>query len=87
MENKNIEIISRGNRASFQGRVVSDKMQKSRVVLVERIVKHPKYGKYVKMGTKFVVHDEDNTSKIGDLVKIVECRPMSKLKRFRIEKN
>lgn len=75
---------SRGTRASFTGKVVSDKMNKSRVVLVERIVRHLKYGKYVKRARKFMVHDELNTTKVGDLVTIVECRPLSRNKRFRI---
>jgi small subunit ribosomal protein S17 len=60
-------------------------MQKSRVVLVERIVKHPKYGKYIKKARKFMVHDELNQSKVGDVVTIVECRPMSRNKRYRID--
>jgi small subunit ribosomal protein S17 len=78
-------VAERGKRATFTGKVVSDKMQKSRLVLVERIVKHPKYGKYVKRARKFMVHDESNQTKVGDLVTIVECRPMSRSKRYRIE--
>lgn len=78
-------VDSRGKRASFTGKVVSDKMQKSRVVLVERIVRHEKYGKYIKRARKFMVHDESDATKVGDTVTIVECRPMSRNKRYRIE--
>lgn len=78
-------VLERGKRTSFTGKVISDKMHKSRVVLVERIVKHPKYGKFMKKARKFMVHDEMNDSKIGDIVRIVECRPMSRHKRYRIE--
>lgn len=74
----------RGSRATFTGKVVSDKMDKSRVVSVDRIVKHEKYGKYVKKTRNFMVHDESNKTRSGETVTIVECRPMSKNKRFRI---
>ena len=67
-----------------EGRVVSDKMAKSCVVMVERRVKHPLYKKYIRRSTKMHVHDENNESKAGDKVEIMETRPMSKLKRFRI---
>ena len=66
------------------GVVTSDKMQKSIVVSVERKVKHPKYGKFVKKTTKFVAHDENNDCNIGDTVKIMETRPMSKNKNWRL---
>jgi small subunit ribosomal protein S17 len=66
------------------GVVTSDKMQKSIVVAVERKVKHPKYGKFVKKTTKFVAHDENNDCHIGDTVKIMETRPMSKSKNWRL---
>ncbi len=62
----------------LQGRVVSDKMQKAIVVAVERKVKHPVYGKIVKRTTKLHVQDVNNTAKIGDIVEIKECRPVSK---------
>jgi small subunit ribosomal protein S17 len=65
------------------GIVTSDKMQKSIVVAVERKVKHPKYGKFVKKTTKFVAHDE-NDCNIGDTVKIMETRPLSKNKNWRL---
>ena len=66
------------------GIVTSDKMQKSIVVAVERKVKHPKYGKFVKKTTKFVAHDENNDCNIGDVVKIMETRPLSKNKNWRL---
>lgn len=66
------------------GIVTSDKMQKSIVVAVERKVKHPKYGKFVKKTTKFVAHDENNDCHIGDTVKIMETRPLSKNKNWRL---
>jgi small subunit ribosomal protein S17 len=66
------------------GLVVSDKMDKSIVVVVERKVKHPMYGKFVKKTTKFMAHDEKNESNIGDTVKIMETRPLSKNKCWRL---
>ena len=66
------------------GLVTSDKMEKSIVVSVERKVKHPKYGKFVKKTTKFVAHDENNDCNIGDTVKIMETRKMSKNKNWRL---
>ena len=64
--------------------VTSDKMEKSIVVAVERKVKHPKYGKFVKKTTKFVAHDETNDCNIGDTVRIMETRPLSKNKNWRL---
>ena len=69
---------------TLQGRVVSDKMEKSIVVAIERFVKHPIYGKFVNKTTKFVAHDETNTCNAGDTVKIMETRPLSKTKRWRL---
>jgi small subunit ribosomal protein S17 len=66
------------------GVVTSDKMDKSVVVAVERKVKHPKYGKFVKKTTKFVAHDEKNDCNVGDTVKIMETRPLSKTKNWRL---
>jgi small subunit ribosomal protein S17 len=66
------------------GIVASDKMEKSIVVSVERKVKHPKYGKFVKKTTKFVAHDENNDCHIGDTVRIMETRPLSKSKNWRL---
>jgi small subunit ribosomal protein S17 len=68
------------------GRVVSDKMNKTITVLVERRVKHPIYGKYVTKSSKLKAHDENNECKIGDLVTIKETRPMSKLKTWALVK-
>lgn len=64
------------------GRVVSDKMDKTVTVLVERQVRHPLYGKYIRRSTKLHVHDEDNTCREGDVVRIRECRPRSKTKAW-----
>jgi small subunit ribosomal protein S17 len=64
------------------GRVVSNKMDKTASVLVERLVKHPVYGKYIKRSTKFLVHDENNQCQEGDIVAITSCRPISKRKTF-----
>ncbi len=66
------------------GLVVSDKMDKSIVVVVERKVKHPMYGKYVKKTTKFMAHDDKNDCNIGDTVRIMETRPLSKNKCWRL---
>ena len=66
------------------GIVTSDKMDKSVVVAVERKKKHPKYGKFVKKTTKFVAHDEKNDCQTGDVVKIMETRPLSKTKNWRL---
>jgi small subunit ribosomal protein S17 len=74
----------RNTRKVVHGRVVSDKMDKTIVVLVETYKKHPLYGKRVKYSKKFKAHDEQNVAKIGDLVKIMETRPLSKDKRWRL---
>jgi small subunit ribosomal protein S17 len=66
------------------GRVVSNKMDKSVTVLLERQVKHALYGKYIKRSTKVLAHDEDNSCGEGDKVKIAECRPLSKSKSWRV---
>ena len=67
---------------SVQGKVVSDKMEKSFVVAIERKVKHPLYGKFIRRTTKLHVHDENNEAKVGDTVEISECRPLSKTKSW-----
>lgn len=67
---------------SLQGHVLSNKMQKTIVVSIERVVKHPIYGKFIKRTTKLHVHDENNECHIGDVVKIRECRPISKTKSW-----
>jgi small subunit ribosomal protein S17 len=69
---------------TITGRVVSNKMDKTITVLVERVVKHPVYGKYVKRSTKMMAHDEQNICQEGDVVSITSCRPMSKNKTFRL---
>ena len=74
----------RNLRKQRTGVVVSARMNKSIVVAIERKVKHPVYGKYVKKTSKFVAHDEQNQSKQGDKVKIMETRPLSKTKRWRL---
>lgn len=72
------------NRKTRVGVVTSDKMDKTITVTVERKLKHPKYGKFVKKHKKFTAHDEVNSCNEGDLVKIVESRPLSKKKRWRL---
>jgi small subunit ribosomal protein S17 len=67
---------------TLTGRVVSDKMNKSIVVLIERRVKHPMYGKYLSRSSKLKAHDENNECRIGDLVTIAESRPISKTKSW-----
>lgn len=74
----------RNLRKERTGTVTSDKMNKSIVVAVERKVKHPKYGKFVKKTSKFFAHDEKNECNIGDTVRIMETRPLSKLKNWRL---
>lgn len=66
------------------GIVKSDKMDKTITVKSERIVKHPKYGKYVKKSTIYKVHDEENEAKVGDKIEIIEARPLSKTKRWNL---
>lgn len=70
----------------LQGVVTSDKMDKTVVVTVSRFIKHPKYGKYYKVSKKYKAHDEDNVVKTGDKVKIVETKPISKDKKFKVVK-
>ncbi|MEI7810218.1 MAG: 30S ribosomal protein S17 [bacterium] len=71
---------------TLKGVVVSDKMDKTVVVSVSRFVKHPKYGKYYNTTKKYKAHDEENACKIGDKVEIVETRPISKDKKFKVVK-
>jgi small subunit ribosomal protein S17 len=70
----------------LQGRVVSDKMDKTITVLVERRVKHPLYGKFIRRSTKVHAHDEANECGIGDMVMVEQCRPLSKSKTWRLVK-
>ncbi len=67
------------------GEVVSDKMEKTIVVLVSRLVKHPQYGKYVKKYTRYFAHDERGEARVGDKVELLPARPLSKLKRWRLK--
>lgn len=76
--------VERKPRRTMVGRVVSDKMDKTIVVLVETYKKHPLYAKRVKYSKKFKAHDEQNKAKIGDIVEIMETRPLSRDKRFRL---
>ena len=76
--------MERNLRKERIGVVTSNKMEKSIVVMVERKVKHPLYGKFVKKSTKFIAHDQENTCNEGDLVKIMETRKMSKNKNWRL---
>jgi small subunit ribosomal protein S17 len=82
MEQRN--TITRHHRRTKQGRVVSDKMDKTIVVVSETRVPHPIYGKIVRKSVKFKAHDEQNEAKTGDTVRIMECRPVSKDKRWRL---
>ncbi len=81
---KEVLPVERGLRKVRIGKVVSDKMDKTIVVAVETKVRHPLYGKTVNRTTKFKAHDEINDAKIGDTVKIMETRPLSKDKRWRL---
>ena len=67
------------------GRVISDKMRKTVTVLVERRVKHPLYGKYIRRSTRIHAHDERDVCNVGDSVSIVQCRPLSKTKAWRVD--
>jgi len=78
-------MSERNSRKEYTGRVVSDKMDKTITVLVESYKVHRLYGKRVKHSKKFKAHDENNQAKIGDIVRIMETRPLSKTKRFRLD--
>jgi small subunit ribosomal protein S17 len=73
-----------GKRRTKVGRVVSDKMDKTVVVSVERLQRHPIYKRVIRRSTKFKAHDEDNTARVGDTVRIEESRPLSRDKRWRV---
>jgi small subunit ribosomal protein S17 len=81
---ENAEKRKRGRRKTKVGIVTSNRMNKTIIVKTERLVKHPKYGKYVKRWTKYWAHDEDNLANVGDKVLIKETRPLSKKKRWRL---
>lgn len=76
--------MERNNRKTKIGKVISDKMEKTIVVAIEESVKHPLYGKVVKRTYKLKAHDEENACGIGDKVKVMETRPLSKDKRWRL---
>ena len=78
--------MERNNRKTYTGTVVSSKNDKTITVLIETYRKHPLYGKRVKYSKKFTAHDETNLAKTGDVVEIMECRPLSATKRFRVVK-
>ena len=80
-------MSERNQRKVYTGRVVSDKMDKTITVVVETYKKHPLYGKRVKYSKKFKAHDEQNEAKIGDIVRIMETRPLSATKRFRLSRS
>lgn len=79
-----MEQVQRGARKERVGVVVSDRMEKSITVAIKRQVKHPIYGKFVKKTTKLMAHDEQNDAHVGDTVRIMETRPLSKNKRWRL---
>ncbi len=79
-------INKRGMKRQMVGTVVSDKAEKTIIVLVERLVRHREYQKYVRRRAKFAAHDDDNACKIGDTVLIIESRPLSKTKHWRVSK-
>ena len=77
---------TRGMKRQVNGVIVSNKMDKTVVVQVERLVKHPLYKKYIRRRNKFMAHDKDNVCQIGDRVEITESRPLSKTKRWRVSR-
>ena len=77
-------MADRSLRKTRVGQVISDKMDKTVVVSVERLIRHPLYGRIIKLTNKFKAHDESNECRVGDTVKIMETRPLSKDKRWRV---
>jgi small subunit ribosomal protein S17 len=84
MANKEKKEISGNKGNTLKGVIVSDKMDKTVVVSVSRFIKHPLYGKFYKVSKKYKAHDEENKYKTGDKVEIIETRPISKDKRFKV---
>ena len=78
------ETVARGQRKVRVGQVVSDRMNKTVVVMVERFVEHPLYKKHIRRRSKLYAHDEKNACHVGDTVRVIETRPLSKLKRWRV---
>ncbi len=79
---KTQEVSPRGRKIEVTGEVISDKMEKTISVLIYRMIRHKKYGKYVKKTSVFKAHDEKKQAKVGDIVRIYETRPLSKTKRW-----
>jgi len=77
-------MSKQGMRKVREGTVVSDQMDKSVVVAVERLIRHPRYKRVVKRTSKFMAHDQENRCRVGDRVRIMECRPLSARKRWRV---
>jgi small subunit ribosomal protein S17 len=84
MTDKTEKTVSQEKQRTVTGKVVSNKMDKTVSVSIERKVKHPLYGKYLRRSTKFMVHDEDNACNEGDVITIAECQPFSKNKSWRL---
>ena len=82
---KKPEVAGRGRQIEVVGEVVSDKMQKTITVQIYRLIRHKKYGKFMRRSSVFKVHDEKNVAKIGDIVRIVHTRPLSKTKRWALK--
>ena len=80
----NVVSVKRGQRKIRTGRVVRANSQKTITVEVGRLVRHPLYGRTIRRRTRFMVHDDENTAHVGDLVRIMETRPLSKMKRWRL---
>ena len=78
------ETQGQATQRTLTGRVVSNKMNKTIAVEIERLVKHPRYGKYIRRTTKLLAHDESNEAREGDTVSIAECRPLSRSKNWRL---
>jgi small subunit ribosomal protein S17 len=74
----------RNRRKVRVGKVISDKMDKTAVVTIDRVIKHPTYKRYIRRTKKYVIHDEENQCKVGDIVRFMETRPLSKSKRWRL---
>jgi len=79
-----IQTTEKTVRRTLTGRVVSNAMNKTAAVAVERLVRHPVYGKFIRRTSKLLVHDENNEAQVGDTVEIAECRPLSKRKAWQI---
>jgi small subunit ribosomal protein S17 len=84
-KNNQSEKTKGGYRKVRVGRVISEKMNKTVVVAVERLVKHPLYKKYIRRTSKLYAHDEKNDAHEGDIVRVIETRPLSKMKRWRVQ--